>query len=210
MRARPLAPAPEKYCVGSNNCQTAVETHRQQGQACLGSTPSRWHWCCHRCGWPRLRRPHFEQPQEGQITWKRSLHRQRSLSRFPVAALAKPSRGHFQRRFDGAQILECIPGRLGRPDRQGEVAPHRHGRFTAALRKEHAETEERPRQGIVHFWNQEFMNNSLPPAVRQLASRYRTQADSTRRSSHEMHNLHSLSQRLLLSPEENARAGRRR
>ena len=46
------------------------------------------------------------------------------------------------------------------------------------------------------------MNNSPPPAVRQLASRYRTQADSTRRSSHEMHNLSSLSQRLLLSPQE--------
>jgi len=46
------------------------------------------------------------------------------------------------------------------------------------------------------------MKNSLPPAVRQLCARYRTQADSCRRSSHEMHNLSSLSQRLLLSPQE--------
>jgi len=46
------------------------------------------------------------------------------------------------------------------------------------------------------------MNTQLPPAVRHLCARYRTQADSTRRSSHEMHDLRSLSQRLLLSPEE--------
>ena len=46
------------------------------------------------------------------------------------------------------------------------------------------------------------MNAQLPPAVRHLCARYRTQADSTRRSSHEMHDLRSLSQRLLLSPEE--------
>jgi hypothetical protein len=46
------------------------------------------------------------------------------------------------------------------------------------------------------------MNNSLPTAVRHLCARYRTQGDSIRRNSHETHDLRSLSQRLLLSPEE--------
>jgi hypothetical protein len=46
------------------------------------------------------------------------------------------------------------------------------------------------------------MTTQLPFAVRQLCARYRTQAGSTRRASHEFHTLTSLSQRLLLSPAE--------
>jgi len=46
------------------------------------------------------------------------------------------------------------------------------------------------------------MSNTITPAVRQLCVRYRTQGDSTRRNSHEMHTLTSLSQRILLSPVE--------
>jgi len=44
--------------------------------------------------------------------------------------------------------------------------------------------------------------NNLPPSVRHLCARYRSQAGMTRQNSLETHDLSSLSQRLLLSPQE--------